>query len=99
MSFNDERDNRLETATTGASEGVTDSIMLAAMLERLAMKRRVRLRWIEEGKGSGKQRLRTKWLGVIWGLQQLFRSSADSEISGGWQRRQAMGDEEGLREH
>ncbi|RRT43002.1 hypothetical protein B296_00056731, partial [Ensete ventricosum] len=76
-------DSRLETTTTGASEGVADSIVLVAMLERLAMKKRVRLWWIEEGKGSGKQRLRTKWLAVIWGLQQLFKSSADREISGG----------------
>ncbi|RRT34640.1 hypothetical protein B296_00057734 [Ensete ventricosum] len=71
--INDKHDNRLEMVTIGALEGDADSsTMRAAMLERRAIKRRVRLRWIEEGKGSGKQGMqqpRRKWLAAIWGLQ------------------------------
>ncbi|RWV77226.1 hypothetical protein GW17_00061975 [Ensete ventricosum] len=65
-------------AVTWVSEGDADSAMRVAMLERWTMKRRVRLQWVEKRKGSGK-----KWPRVVWGLQQLLRSSASREISDG----------------
>ncbi|RWW37529.1 hypothetical protein BHE74_00057343 [Ensete ventricosum] len=43
----DECDSRLETATIRELEGDVDNTVRAPMLEQRAMKRRVRLQWIE----------------------------------------------------
>ncbi|RZS16020.1 hypothetical protein BHM03_00047955 [Ensete ventricosum] len=87
----DERGSRLETVATGASEGDVDSTMRATMLERQVMKRRVRLWWTEEGKGSGKQgkqRPRRKQLIAEGLVGHDYREMAIAE-----QRWQATGNE------